>query len=295
MKVGFLGLGRMGAAMAGNLVRAGHEVWVWNHSPEPVQALVAAGARAAASPAEAAATGVLLSMLADDAAARAVVLEGGALDALPTGGVHVVHSTLSVDCVRELAAAHAARGVGYVAAPVFGRPDVAAAGRLNILAAGAEAQVQRVRPLLDAMGARVWPLGTAPERANIVKIAGNLMLASAIETMAEASTLTRAYGVPARDFLEILTGTLFASPAYQGYGTAIAERRFTPPGFAMPLGFQDVNRARAAGQAERVPLPLASLVHDSMLEALAHGAEQQDWAALALVAEARAGLGERGK
>lgn len=295
MKIGFIGLGRMGAAMAGNLAKAGHEVWVWNRSKSAAQALEAQGAHIADTPQQAASTGVLMSMLANDDAVRDVILEGGVINALPVGGIHVVHSTLSVAFVRELATAHAVHKVAYVSAPVFGRPDVAEAGRLNILAAGAADDIERVRPLLEVMGAKIWPLGVEPERASIVKIAGNMMLASAIETMSEASALTRAYGVSAHDFLEILTQTLFACPAYQGYGAAIARKQFTPPGFAMPLGFKDVNLALTAGQAERVPLPLASVVRDSMLEALAHGAEDKDWAALALVAEQRAGLVERDK
>src|SRR5690348_9335904 len=212
MKVGFLGLGAMGAAMATNLLKAGHEVTVWNRSPAAAEPLAALGAKVAPAPAEAVRGEAVLSMLANDDAVRGVILDGGVLGAMAPGTVHVNHATVSVALAKELAQMHAARGVGYVAAPVFGRPDVAAAGKLNILAAGEARAIERVRPLLDAMGSRVWPLGEAPERASVAKIAGNFMLAAAIESMAEASALVRAHGIAAADFLEVMTGTLFAAP-----------------------------------------------------------------------------------
>lgn len=294
MKVGFLGLGAMGAAMATNLLKAGHEVTVWNRSPAAAQPLAALGAKVAKSPAEAARGEAVLSMLANDAAVRAVILDGGVLEAMTPAAVHVNHATVSVALAQELVQTHAARGVGYVAAPVFGRPDVAAAGKLNILAAGEAQAIERVRPLLDAMGGRVWPLGEAPERASVAKIAGNFMLAAAIESMAEASALVRAHGVGVADFLEIMTGTLFAAPAYQGYAKLIAEQRFKPAGFTLPLGYKDVGLALGAGEAARVPLPFAGVLRDSLLEALAAGDEDLDWSALSLVAARRARLDERG-
>lgn len=294
MKVGFLGLGAMGAAMATNLLKAGHEVTVWNRSPAAAQPLAALGATVAKDAAEAARGDAVLSMLANDAAVRAVILDGGVLDAMAPGTVHVNHATVSVALARELAQAHAAHGAEYVAAPVFGRPDVAAAGKLNILVAGGPQAIERVRPLLDAMGSRVWPLGEAPERANVAKIAGNFMLAAAIESMAEASALTRAHGISAADFLEVMTSTLFAAPAYQGYAKLIAERRFKPAGFALPLGYKDVGLALAAGEAARVPLPFAGVLRDSLLEALAAGDEDVDWSVLSQVSARRARLDERG-
>ena len=294
MKIGFLGLGAMGAAMATNLLKAGHDVTVWNRSAAAAQALVARGAAMAATPAAAARGDAVLSMLANDDAVRSVILDGGVLDALAPGAVHVNHATVSVQLARQLAQAHAARGVGYVAAPVFGRPDAAAAGRLNILAAGAAPAIERVRPLLEAMGSRVWPLGEAPECANVAKIAGNFMLAAAIESMAEASALVRAHGIGAADFLELMTSTLFAAPAYQGYAKLIAEQRFKPAGFALPLGYKDVKLALEAGEAARVPLPFAGVLRDSLLEALAAGDEALDWSVLSQVAARRARLDQRG-
>ncbi|WP_426700304.1 NAD(P)-dependent oxidoreductase [Rhodanobacter sp. Col0626] len=293
MKVGFIGLGAMGSAMASNLLTAGHTLTVWNRSVAPTGPLASLGAKVARTADRAAQGEVLCSMLANDQAAREVFLEGGLLDAMDPGTVHVNHATISVALARQLVEEHEKRGLQYVAAPVFGRPDIAAAAKLNILVAGAPAAIERVRPLLEAMGSRLWPLGDAPERANVAKIAGNFMLASAIESMAEATALTRAYGVSAADFLEVMTNTLFAAPAYQGYGALIAEQRFKPAGFALPLGYKDVGLALAAGESARVPLPFAGVLRDSLLEALAAGDEELDWSALALVAARRAHLDER--
>lgn len=293
MKVGFIGLGAMGSAMASNLVAAGHVVTVWNRSAQACEPLASLGVRVASTPDRAAQGDVLCSMLANDRAVRAVILDGGLLDAMDRGTVHVNHATISVALAQELAAEHERRGLGYVAAPVFGRPDMAAAAKLNILVAGKPGVIEQVRPLLEAMGSKVWPLGEAPERANVAKIAGNFMLASAIESMAEATALTRAYGVSAADFLEVMTSTLFAAPAYQGYGRLIAEQRFKPAGFSLPLGFKDVGLAQAAGEAARVPLPFAGVLRDSLLEAMAAGDEELDWSALSLVAARRAHLDQR--
>jgi 3-hydroxyisobutyrate dehydrogenase-like beta-hydroxyacid dehydrogenase len=294
MKIGFIGLGAMGRAMAANLLAAGHDLTVWNRSAGPAESLASSGAKVARSPEQAAHGEVLHSMLANDQAVREVILHSGLLDAMSPGAIHVNHTTISVALAKELAIEHAKRRLEYVAAPVFGRPDVAAAAKLNILAAGTSAAIERVHPLLMAMGCKVWPLGEAPERANVVKIAGNFMIAAAIESMAEASALTRAHGISAADFLEVMTSTLFAAPVYQGYAKLIAEQRFKPAGFALPLGYKDVGLALAAGDAARVPLPLAGVLRDSLLEALAAGDEDVDWSVLSRVAARRAHLDERG-
>lgn len=293
MKVGFIGLGAMGSAMASNLLAAGHALTVWNRSAAAAEPLASLGAKVAKTADRAVQGEVLCSMLANDQAVREVFLDGGLLDAMDRGTVHVNHATISVALAQELAAEHSKRGLEYVAAPVFGRPDMAAAAKLHILVAGKPAAIQHARPLLEAMGSRLWPLGEAPERANVAKIAGNFMLAAAIESMAEATALTRAHGVGAADFLDLMTNTLFAAPAYQGYGKLIAEQRFKPAGFALPLGYKDVGLALAAGEARRVPLPFAGVLRDAMLEALAAGDAELDWSALALVAAHRAHLDER--
>jgi 3-hydroxyisobutyrate dehydrogenase-like beta-hydroxyacid dehydrogenase len=290
MEIGFLGLGAMGRGMAANLIKAGHSVTVWNRSEGPARALGEQGAKVAKTPAEACRGEAVFSMFSDDAAVRSVLFDAGALQAMAKGCVHVNSATVSVALARELTKAHAERGVGYVAAPVFGRPEVAAAGKLNVVVAGAKDAVEKVRPLLEAVGQKLWPLGEEPDRANAAKIAGNFMLASAIESMAEAAALVRAHGVEAQAFLELMTQTLFASPALQGYAKLIATERFEPAGFPLRLGFKDVSLALQAGDAARVPLPIAGELRDAFLEALAAGHGELDWSALAKIAARRAGL-----
>lgn len=291
MRIGFIGLGSMGAGMAGNLIKGGHEVTVWNRSADAAKPLAEQGAKVAAQ-ASGAAEGaeVLHSMLANDAAVREVILKGGVLDTLPKGAVHVNHATISVELARELIEAHESRGVGYVAAPVFGRPAVAAQGGLNIVVSGKPDAVKTVQPLLELLAQKVWPMGEDPIRATIVKIGGNFMIGAAIESMAEATTLTRAHGVSAKDFLDVMSNSLFAAPIYKTYGGMIAEDTYTPAAFKLSLGFKDVGLARAAAEAKRVPMPLASVLHDALLESLASGDGDIDWAGMARVAAARARL-----
>ena len=290
MDVGFIGLGSMGRAMASNLIKAGHSLRVWNRTPAAAKDLVAAGARAVHSPGEAFAADVVITMLADDAAIREIVLDKGALDGAKAGTVHVNMATISVALAQELVAIHKQRGVPYVAAPVFGRPEAAEAAKLNILVAGDEAAVSRVQPLLDAMGQKTWPLGPEPHRANAVKLAGNLMIAAAIEAMGEATALGRAHGVSSADVLDVLTNTLFASPVYKGYGASIAANTYEPAGFKLRLGLKDVRLALQAGDAANVPLPFGSVLRDNLLAAVAQGDGEKDWSALADLAHRRAGL-----
>jgi len=290
MDIGFVGLGGMGRAMALNLLRSGFAVRVWNRSPDAVQELAGEGARAVTTPAEAFRGDAVISMLADDAAVRAVVLVSGALDSAPKGLVHVNMATISAQLAAELVEAHRARGLSYVAAPVFGRPDAAAAAKLQIIVAGDPAVVAKIQPLLEAMGQKVWPVGDEPERANVVKIAGNFMIASAIEAMGEASALVGAYGVEKAEFLDIMLNTLFAAPAYKVYGGLIAEERYEPAGFPLRLGLKDVRLALGAGDARNVPLPFGSVLRDGLLEGMAHGWSERDWSSLGEIAARRAGL-----
>jgi 3-hydroxyisobutyrate dehydrogenase-like beta-hydroxyacid dehydrogenase len=232
-------------------------------------------------------------MLSDDAAIDEVLDGGGVLAAMPPGSVHVNHATISVARTKDLAERHHARGVGYVAAPVFGRPEAAVAGKLHVLAAGAAADVERVRPLLEAMGQHVWPLGEAPERASVVKIAGNFMIAVALESLGEAAALARANGVSAEELFAVMTGTLFSAPVFKTYAGLIAERRYDDAGFAMRLGYKDTRLTLAAAEDARVPMPLAALLRDAFLDALAHGDEARDWSAIAEVAARRANLDGR--
>jgi 3-hydroxyisobutyrate dehydrogenase-like beta-hydroxyacid dehydrogenase len=228
-------------------------------------------------------------MLPDDGVIREVGLAGPLLEGAPRGLVHVNMATVSVELTRALAAAHAARNLEYIAAPVFGRPEMAAAGKLAIVAAGADAALDRVLPLFEAMGRGTWRLGPDPARAAAVKIAGNFMLASVIETMGEAVTLAARHGVSAESLLDVLTSTLFDAPVYRNYGALIAARKYEPAGFRLRLGLKDVRLALAAGEAARVPLPFASVLRDGFLEAIAHGDGDRDWAALAEVSRRRAG------
>jgi 3-hydroxyisobutyrate dehydrogenase-like beta-hydroxyacid dehydrogenase len=290
VKIGFLGLGDMGLAMADNLRRAGHELSVYNRTPGRAAAL--SGVRVAASPREAAAGAeVLVSMLADDTAVEQVVLgEHGAALGLPTGAVHAGMSTIGHALSRRLAVEHAARGQRYVAAPVFGRPDAARAAKLWIVAAGPGEAVDRCRPLFEAMGQGVELVGDDPVRATVVKIAGNFLLAAAIEAIGEAFTLMRKHGVEPARFLEIVNGRLLRSPVYENYGKIIAEQRFDPPGFRLRHGLKDARLALAAGEDVAAPLPIASLARDHYLTAMARGWGDLDWAALARVSALAAGL-----
>lgn len=294
MEIGFIGLGKMGYAMAARLVAAGHRVKVWNRSPGPVQELAAQGAEAALKPSDTARAELLMSMLADDAATRAVILDKGVLEAARPGLIHVNLATISVALARELAELHRRRDIHYVAAPVFGRPEVAAEGKLNIVAAGDPEAIARAQPAFAAIGQKVWPAGERPEAANAVKVAGNFMIASAIEAMGEASALARAHGIGAQAFLEILTSTLFAAPVYKGYGAIIAAERYQPAGFEVTLALKDIRLALAAGDASHVPMPFAGVLRDNLLELIARGGADHDWGSLARLAAQRAGLDRAG-
>lgn len=287
MDVGIIGLGRMGRGMAASLVRAGHRVRVWNRSPGIAGSI--AGAVPVESPAEAFAGDAAITMLSDDSALRAVIVDGGLLEGGRRPAFHLSMSTISVALTKELAAAHAEAGVPYIAAPVFGRPDVAEKGLLNIVAAGDAGAIAAAAPLLDAMGAKTWPFGPEPFRANAVKLAGNFMLVAAIEAMGEATAFGEAHGVASADLLDLLTNTLFASPVYKGYGASIAARRYEPPGFGLALGAKDVGLVLAAAGQAGVPMPFASHLRDGLIEAIAHGDGNKDLAALATVSLRRSG------
>jgi 3-hydroxyisobutyrate dehydrogenase-like beta-hydroxyacid dehydrogenase len=291
MEAGFVGLGAMGHAMAANLVRAGHTVRVWNRSPQKAEDLVAAGAKLAASPAEAARAGVVLTMLAHDDALRDVI-EGddGVLAGLPPGGLHVSASTISYELSQALEARHAERGQAYVAAPVFGRPEAARAAKLFVAAAGADDQIARVQPLFDAIGQRTFRLGERPSAANLVKLCGNFMIMCAVEAMAEAMTLAGKGGVEPKVMLELLTGTLFGAPVYSIYGDILVEDRFRPAGFTAPLGLKDMRLAGAAAETLRAPMPFLGVLRDHLLQAIAVEGEDVDWSAIALAVRRNAGI-----
>ena len=288
MKVGFIGLGRMGGAMATNLLQAGHELVVWNRSPEKADALVEAGARRATSPRDAAEADVVMTMLADDPAVEAAVY--GKDGILGSPALHVSHSTISVALADRLAADHGDKG-GFISAPVFGRPVAAEAAKLFVVAAGPAKHVDRCEPLFMAMGQRVFRVGTRPSAANLVKLSGNFMIMSAVEAMAEAMTLAEKGGVDRATLLEVLTGTLFGAPVYQTYGNILVEDRFRPAGFAAPLGLKDMNLVDAAATASRVPMPVLGVVRDHLRAAIAQDGEDIDWAGVGLAVRRGAGIG----
>jgi 3-hydroxyisobutyrate dehydrogenase-like beta-hydroxyacid dehydrogenase len=290
MKLGFIGLGRMGAAMAANLVKAGHEVSVFNRSPGKSRSLVELGAHEAAAVAGACGGDAVITMLADDDAASDIALDpGGLIDNLPKGAIHLSMSTISVALSKRLTQAHARAGQRYVAAPVFGRPDAAAAAKLFIVAAGDAATIDVCQPLFRAMGQKTFPIGTEPSAANLVKLSGNFLMASAIEALGEAVALIGKAGIDRRAYIELLTSSIFNAPAYKTYGGLIAQGKFEPAAFAAPLGYKDIRLTLAAAEGLRVPMPLASLLHDRFLRLFAQGGDHLDWSAIGGLAAQDAG------
>ena len=292
MNVGFIGLGHMGTGMAENLLRAGHDVTVYNRTPSRARPLVEHGARAAARVRDACRGDAVITMLADDGAVEDLVFgHDGVIEALREGAIHVSMSTISVALSEQLATAHANARQRFVAAPVFGRPEAAAARKLFIVAAGAPDVVDACRRLFDAMGQKTFPLGEEPKAANLVKLSGNFLIASVIEALGEALALVGKAGIDRRQYLDFLTSTLFTAPVYKSYGGQIAEQKFEPAGFAAPLGEKDLRLTLAAAESLRVPMPLASLLHDRLLTLLARGGDTLDWSAIGGLAAKDAGLG----
>ena len=290
MNVGFIGLGRMGSGIACNLLKAGHQVTVYNRTPEKAAALIAQGAKAAARVSEACRGEAVITMLANDDAVESVAFgKDGIVSSLPAGAVHVSSSTISVALSERLTQAHAKAGQRFVAAPVFGRPDAAAAAKLFIIAAGAPAAVQAAAPLFDAMGQKTFVLSESPKAANLVKLSGNFLIAAMIESLGEALALVGKGGVDPRQYLEMLTSSLFNVPIYKNYGGMIVGGTFEPAGFAAPLGQKDIRLTLAAAEELRVPMPLASLLRDRFLTLLAHGGDNLDWSAIGRLAAKDAG------
>jgi 3-hydroxyisobutyrate dehydrogenase-like beta-hydroxyacid dehydrogenase len=300
MKVGFIGLGNMGVGMAANLLKAGHEVTVYNRTASKADPLAKQGAHLAARVADACRGDVVMTMLSDDQALESVVFgdsgagskeDAGILGSLGKGAIHVSLSTISVALSKKLTAAHAERGQRYVSAPVFGRPEAAAAAKLIVIACGADDAVATCMPLFDAMGQKTFRFGTNPADANLVKISGNFLISCVIESLAEAMALIGKAGLDQHQYLDFLTSTLFAAPIYKTYGAIIVDEKFEPAGFAAPLGFKDNRLALAAGQDLQVPLPIASLVYNRFLTLLANGGENLDWSAISRLAAKDAGEG----
>jgi 3-hydroxyisobutyrate dehydrogenase-like beta-hydroxyacid dehydrogenase len=290
MKVGFIGIGNMGLGMAASLLKAGHEVTVYNRTASKAEALVKQGAAYGSRVADACRGDAVITMLSDDSAAESVVFgEDGMLRNLRQGAVHISASTISVALSEKLAAAHAQHKQKYVSAPVFGRPDAAAAGKLWVVVAGERDAVTACTPLFEAMGQGTFHFGDNPADANLVKVSTNFLITTVIESLAEVLALVGKAGLDQRSYLDFLTSTLFAAPVFKTYGGIIVEKKFTPPGFTAPLGLKDNRLVLAAAETLRVPLPLASLVRDRFLRLLANGGESLDWSAISQLAAQDAG------
>lgn len=285
-RIGFVGLGTMGRAMARRLVDAGHEVVVWNRSDAPVDDLVAAGAIRGASPADALATGLVFSMLSNESAVFDV-FGADALDAAPAGTLHVNMATVSAAAGQRLEALHADAAVGYLAAPVLGRSTVAEQGALSILAAGDPAALARALPFFDVLGRRTWDFGTEPSDANVVKIGVNFLIIHALQALSESVTLLEHRGIDTDTFVELLGDSLFPGPVYTGYGSAIAAGRYVPAGFTTELGFKDLMLAVEAANESGVVLPSAPVLRGVFESALANGQNELDWSSIAEVTRAR--------
>ena len=291
MKIGFIGLGRMGVGMARNLLRAGHTVAVFNRSREKSEALASGGARVASSPADACRDAeAVMTMVADDLAVEEIVFgKDGIASAMKQSCIHVSHSTISTALARRLTAEHAKRNQGYLSVPVFGRPEHSERKELVVVAAGPSELVDRCRPIFDAIGRQTFVVGAEPWQANVAKVCGNFMISSMIESLGEAYATLRKAGVAPEAFLEIIN-SLMSSPILALYGRIIAQEQFEPAGFALKLGLKDVRLVLAAAEECAAPMPLASLVHDHLLSALAQGQGEMDWSSMTQVIARNAGL-----
>jgi 3-hydroxyisobutyrate dehydrogenase-like beta-hydroxyacid dehydrogenase len=291
MEVGLIGLGNMGSGIAKSLLRAGHRVTVYNRTRARAEALRPDGAIVAGSAAEVCRGQAVITMLADDAAVEAQVFgKDGILTSLPRGAVHISCSTVSVALSDKLTAEHAKAGQEFVSAPVFGRPDAAEAAKLALVAAGPKAAIDRCKPLFEVMGPKLWIVGEKPSLANVVKLTGNFLIATVLESLSEAIAFARKSGVDAAGLMDFLTSTLFNAPVYKTYGGLIVEGNYDKVGFALPLGLKDTRLVLQAAEAQNVPMPVASVIRDRFITAIARGNEHSDWSVLGRVAAEDAGL-----
>ncbi|HEX3756904.1 MAG TPA: NAD(P)-dependent oxidoreductase [Rhizomicrobium sp.] len=290
MKIGFIGLGRMGSGIAENLLKAGHDVTVWNRSPGPAAALAAKGAAVAKMPEEALAGEAVLSILSNDAVMRDLGFAGVLLDKAAKGLIHVNMATVSVDFAKVLAAAHQARGLSYLSSPVFGRPDMAASAQLVLVVGGDAAAREKMQPVFDKIGSRTVPVGEEAWRANLFKVAGNFMIASELESIGEAFALLRKGGIDPALFHDVLSGRLFTGAVFKQYGNMVLNKQYEPAGFALALGLKDVNLVRAAADGLKVEMPTADLLRKNYEEALTWGWQDKDWSAIGEVPAKKAGL-----
>ncbi len=290
--ISFIGLGSMGLPIAMNLLESGYKLRVYNRTAQKAQPLVEKGAELASNPADVVEpNSIAISMLANDQAVEEVVLsENGILEKLGSGGVHISMSTVSPATAQKLAQQHQQQGSHYLAAPVFGRPDAAAARKLWICLSGNAAAKERALPLLNVLGQKVFDFGEQVGAANVVKLSGNFLIVSALEAMAEAFTLAQKNGIERSQVAELFGQTLFACPIYQNYGRLIAQEQYEPAGFKLSLGLKDVELVLQTAKESQMPMPLASLVRDRLISAVAKGRGDIDWTGLALGVSEEAGL-----
>ncbi len=290
--IGFVGLGNMGSQMAQLLLKAGYALRVYNRTRSKAEPLAAQGAQIVDEPSAAVEPGgIVITMLANDAAVEEVTCgKHGFLDHLGDGGIHLSMSTIGPATAACLAALHSQRHSTYLGAPVLGRPEAAAAGKLWIMLAGSAGAKERAQPVVRALGQAVYDFGERPEAANVVKLSMNFLVEAMMEALSEAFSFAEKQGVSRADLNSMIGQTTFACPAYQGYGRTIAERRFTPAGFRVALGLKDIQLVLQAAADHQTPMPVADLVHDRLLTAMAKGREQMDWSALSLGAAEDAGL-----
>jgi 3-hydroxyisobutyrate dehydrogenase-like beta-hydroxyacid dehydrogenase len=291
MKIGFIGLGNMGIAMAANLLRAGHDLTVYNRTVEKAQPLVAQGARRARSLVEACQGDIVITMLADDQSVENVTFqEKGILESLPGSSIHLSCSTISVALSDKLASSHSQRGQHFVSGPVFGRPEAAVAAKLYVVASGDPDSLNQCQPIFDVIGQQTFRFGDKPSNANLIKLSGNFLIMSVIESLSEAFALIGKGGIDQRQYFEFLTTTLFNAPVYKTYGNLMIKKKFQPAGFVAPLALKDVRLALQAAESLRVALPLGDIVRNRLLALLANGGESLDWSAISQMAARDAGL-----
>lgn len=291
MQLGFVGLGNMGKPMARNLARAGHQVTVFNRTHSVAQELSREGARMANTPADAARNEIVITMLADDHAVESVTFgDKGLLSALPKGSLHISMSTISPELARRLLAAHSEHGQKFISAPVFGRPEAAAAAKLFIVVAGERDSIAKAKPVFDALGQRVFEIDQHPDHANLVKLSGNFLIMCVLESLGEVFAVAQKAGIDPKSVFEVLSGTLFGAPAYTNYGPRIIDRQFSPAGFRMPLGLKDIRLMMQAAESHSAPMPFANVIRDHFLGAIANGHGDLDWSAMTLEIQRSAGL-----
>jgi len=293
--IGFVGLGHMGTMMAANLAATGRRVIAYVRRPEQIGELVALGVKPTTDIGDLLDCEVVISMLPDDDAVREVVFgrsdddfDGLAAGLMP-GAIHLSMSTISSAAASLLASEHARHGQGYIAAPVFGNPDAAKARQLFIVAAGAPADVERCQPILDSLGQRTFVVGTDPQDANLIKLLGNMMSATALEMLGEVVAVVRKRGLNPQPFIDIMTSTMFGGRAHKIYGDKIARQAYAP-GFVLPLVLKDVRLALAEAERAGAPMPSVGVVRDRLITGIARGYGELDWTALGLIAAEEAGL-----